>query len=345
MNLKVEEIAQITCSEIIGSKDFTVTDLSFMKNAKPGDLVLATDIKYFRQANESPASVILTDKVYEETEKIIILNDNPNTAYLKILERIYVPNGFHSENSSADSSAKIAKSVKTGFNSVIGKNTEIGTDTVIHPNVFIGDNCKIGKNCVIYPGTVIYDRTIIGNNVILHGGVVIGADGFGYEASPTGLLKYPHTGFVEIEDNVEIGANTCVDRAKIGKTHIGFGTKIDNLCQIAHNVFIGSHTVICALTGIAGSVYIGNGCVIGAQVGIADHAVVEDGAVIAAKSGITKLVKSKETVMGNPSHQVDLARKLEAFRRRTPELYEEFKDVKKKITEMEEKILSINKKI
>ena len=345
MNLTTEEIAKITNSKIIGNKDFVIKNLSFAKDAKEGDLVLATNAKYFRHAIQSKASAILTNSLYEETDKIILIAENADFAFMDLLDRIYKQNIFHAESSPVSPEAKISPTAKIGFNSIIGKNTEIGENTVIHPNVYIGADCKIGSSCIIYANTSVYDRTVIGNNVIIHSNVTIGADGFGYEPCSTGLRKYSHIGNVELADCVEIGANTCIDRAKIGTTYIGYCTKIDNLCQIAHNVHIGKFNVICGQTGIAGSSVVCNQCIIGAQVGVADHVVIDDGCIVGAKTGVTKYVAPGSIIMGNPSHPVGLARRIEAYKKMLPETHKEFTDMKKRLKNLEKEVQSVKKKI
>ena len=341
--MTVEEISKITNTEIIGDKTFNVKDLSFMHDAKEGDLVLATEEKYFKQALKTPCSVILTNKIYEETDKILLVSEHANNAFIDLLEYLYKPNVFPTEEIS--SSAKISSSSKIGVNTIIGERAEIGENVLIYPNCYIGADCKIGDNSIVYPNVTIYDRCVLGKNVILHAGVVVGADGFGYEPSPTGLRKLPHIGYVEISDNVEIGANTCIDRAKLGKTFIGVGTKVDNLCQIAHNDYIGNFTVICGQTGIAGSSTIMDQCVIGAQVGVADHVVIENNCVIGAKSGISKLAPAGSVLMGNPSHPVEKARRIEAIKGRLPETHIELKDMKKKLDKIEDDLKGVIKKI
>ena len=345
MKLTIEEISNITGCRIEGRTDIAITGLAFMKDAKKGDLVLATEEKYFRLALNTEASAILTNKIYDETDKTLLISENANESFIALLENIYKGNSFHSSPSPIEEITKVAESAKIGFNSLIGKNTAVGENCIIHPNVYIGADCKIGNRCIIYPNTTIYDGTVIGNDVIIHGSVIIGADGFGYEPSQTGLKKYPHIGYVEISDQVEIGANTCIDRAKIGKTFIGYSTKIDNLCQIAHNVTIGSFTVICGQTGVAGSSSIGNQCVIGAQVGVADHVTIDDNCIIGAKSGITKYIAPGSTIMGNPSHPVEQARRIEALKGRLPETHKEFKSMKKKLEKIENELKDIIRKI
>lgn len=341
----IKEISQITNSIIIGDENFIINNISFLKDAKEGDLVLATEEKYFKKAVDTPCSAILTNKEYVKTDKILLITDNPNDSFMTLLTSLYKPNTYHNSNLNIHPTASVDPSSKIGLNAIIGENSVIGKNTIIHPNVYIGSDCKIGDNCVIYPNTTIYDRTIIHNKVIIHANCSLGADGFGYESCTTGLKKYPHIGYVEIDEEVEIGASTCVDRAKIGKTYIGKCSKVDNLCQIAHNVYIGNYTVICGQTGIAGSSIIRDQCIIGAQVGVADHVEIDNNCIIGSKSGISKYTAPGSVLMGNPSHPVELARRIEAIKGRLPETHKEFKEMRKKLELIEDEIKSIIKKI
>lgn len=339
--MTIKEISKITESKIDGDSSFIIKDIAFIKDAKEGDLVLADGEKYFKQALLSPCSAILTDKKYSETDKILLLNDKPNEGFIKLLEAILEENTFPSDKPSAT----IPKSCKIAKNATVCDGTVLGENVTVYPNVYIGANCKIGDNTIIYPNVCIYDRTIIGKNCVINAQVTIGADGFGYESGDTGLLKYPHIGYIEISDEVEIGANTCVDRAKLGKTYIGYGTKIDNLCQIAHNVKIGKFTVICGQTGIAGSATVGDMCILGAQVGIADHVEVADRTIIGAKSGVIKNTEPGKAYLGWHSNPVDAARRIEVLYNRLPDTHAEFREMKNKLKELEKSLKAVIKKI
>ena len=339
--MTIEEISKITKSKINGDPSFIIKDIAFIKDAKEGDLVLADGEKYYKQATQSPCSAILTDKEYFKTDKILLLNNKPNEGFISLLQSVLEQNTFPTEKSSA----KIPKSCKIAKNVTICDGTVLGENVTIYPNVYIGSNCKIGDNTIIYPNVCIYDRCIIGKNCILNAQVTIGADGFGYESGDNGLLKYPHIGYIEISDEVEIGANTCVDRAKLGKTYIGFGTKIDNLCQIAHNVHIGKFTVICGQTGIAGSATIGDMCILGAQVGIADHVEIADRCIIGAKSGVIKNTQPGEAYLGWHSQPVDRARRIEVLYKKLPDTHAEYREMKNKLAELDKNLKSVIKKI
>lgn len=345
MQISVQEISKLIQAEIIGDKDFIITDISYTKDAKKGDLVLANKSNYFKQAIESECSVILADKVYHETDKTILLIEDANSAFIKLLEMQIKPN-YIPHDTLIHPTAKIGKNCNFSSNVIIGENTTVGENCVFYPNVYIGANCNIGDNCTIYPNVCIYDRSILGNRVILHSGVVISADGFGYEPCFIhGLKKYPHIGIVRLCDDVEIGANTTIDRAKLGETYIGRGTKIDNLVQIAHNVRIGEFCVICGLSGIAGSTAIGDYCVLGAQTGIADHIELGKNVIASARAGATKSFADGSIISGYPAHPISQERRVEAIKSRLPEMHNKMKAMQNEIEKLNKLVENIEKKI
>jgi UDP-3-O-[3-hydroxymyristoyl] glucosamine N-acyltransferase len=200
-------------------------------------------------------------------------------------------------------------------------------------SIHVGDDVQIGRDCILYPGVKIMNGCRIGDRVILHAGVVIGSDGFGFAESPTGLKKIKQVGWVEIADDVEIGANTTVDRGTLGPTRIGRGTKIDNLVQIAHNVEIGEHSIIVAQVGISGSTKIGNGAVLGGQVGVVGHIEIGDGVQVGAQSGISKSIPAGKTMFGSPARDIKETMRIEASLTRLPELLKRVRSIEKKLDE------------
>jgi len=234
--------------------------------------------------------------------------------------------------------ADVALTVRIGPFVVIGDHTTIGAGTRVEAGVVIGDNVSIGSDCVIHPGVTLYDNVTIGNRVLLHAGVCIGADGFGYVRDDMGYHKFPQIGTVVIEDDVELGAHTCVDRAALGRTRIGRGTKIDNLVQVGHNVDIGERVVIASQTGISGSVVIEDDCVIGGQVGFGDHIRVQRGTVIGSKAGILpgKIVRPG-VYWGVPIVPLDEYKRRNAHLGRLPEMRAEIKELRRRLEELEKK--------
>jgi UDP-3-O-[3-hydroxymyristoyl] glucosamine N-acyltransferase len=235
-------------------------------------------------------------------------------------------------------SADIDLTVFVGPHVSVGEESRVGAGTRIEAGVVIGDNVTVGRDCVLHPGVTLYDDVTIGDRVILHAGVSIGADGFGYVRNDMGYHKFPQRGTVIIEDDVELGAQTCVDRAALGQTRIGRGTKIDNMVHVGHNCDIGERVVIAAQTGISGSVTIEDDCVIGGQVGFGDHIRVQSGAVIGSKAGVLpgKIVRPG-VWWGIPIQPLDEYKRLNAHLARVPEMREEIKELKRQIEELKKK--------
>ena len=213
----------------------------------------------------------------------------------------------------------------------IGDNAVVGDNCQIYPHAVIGDNVKMGDNCLIYPNTTIYQGCKLGNNVTLHAGSVIGSDGFGFAPNAEGYDKIPQIGIVTIEDNVEIGANTCVDRSTMGSTFIRKGVKLDNLVQVAHNVEIGENTVMSAQVGIAGSTKVGSWCMFGGQVGLAGHITIGDRTLLGAQSGVPGNLKGNEELIGTPPMPLRQYFKSQAIFRRLPDMYKDLNDLKKEM--------------
>ncbi|HYY42060.1 MAG TPA: UDP-3-O-(3-hydroxymyristoyl)glucosamine N-acyltransferase, partial [Pyrinomonadaceae bacterium] len=243
--------------------------------------------------------------------------------------------GVH-ETAIVAASAQVDASVAVGAGCVVGERAVIGADTQLRAGVIIGDDVRVGRGCVLHPNVVLYDGVTLGERVILHAGVVVGADGFGYVRAEAGYHKFPQIGTVVIEDDVELGAHTCVDRAALGVTRIGRGTKLDNLVQVGHNVQIGARVVIAAQTGISGSTIIEDDAVIGGQVGMGDHARVQAGAVVGSKAGILpgKIVRAGTVVWGVPVRPLDEYKKLNAHFGRLPQMRAELDELRRRVAEL-----------
>ena len=234
--------------------------------------------------------------------------------------------------------AKIGKEVYIAPFAYIGEGAVIGDNTAIYPHATIGENAQIGNNCILYPNVTVYHDCRIGNQCILHAGSVIGADGFGFAPSPEGYEKIPQIGIVIIEDNVEIGANTCIDRSTMGATIVHKGVKLDNLIQIAHNVEVGSHTVMSSQVGIAGSTKIGEWCMFGGQVGVAGHIKVSNHVSVAAQSGIAKATKENQAIMGSPAIDAKQFFKCSAVFKNLPEMFSTVNQLQKEIEELKKQL-------
>jgi UDP-3-O-[3-hydroxymyristoyl] glucosamine N-acyltransferase len=310
MEFKAKEIAEILGGTVDGNPEATVRSFARIESGKPGTICFFANPKYEHYVYTCKADIIIVNASFEPKEPVSATMVRVEDAYAAVaslldyvtaMKRSY--RRYRGLRSRVRWSSRIGKKVYVGDFAYVGRNAQVGDYTKIHENVYIGDDVKIGSHCIIYPGVRIYPGMVIGNNVIIHSNAVIGSDGFGFAPLEDGTCKkIEHTGNVIIEDDVEIGANVCVDKSQMGSTVIRRGVKIDNLCQIAHNVEIGCNTVMASQTGIAGSTKIGGHCIIAGQVGIAGHLNIADNTTIGAQSGILGSVKeSGQTLMGSPA--------------------------------------------
>jgi len=270
----------------------------------------------------------------------IIFSNNPKLDFSRAaayLNPLPAARGTRHSTASIDPAAEIGVDVEIGPFVFVDARARIGAGSILHAGVVIGANCRVGAGCVLFPGVVVYPGAQLGDRVVLHAGVVIGGDGFGYVSDGRGYVKFPQAGAVVVEDDVEIGCNSTVDRGSLGTTRIGAGSKIDNLVQIAHNVEIGRHVVIAAQTGISGSTVIEDYAVIGGQVGFGDHARVKSGAVIGSKAGVLpgKIVRGGETYWGVPVRPLGEYKRLNALFGRLPEMKAEIDQLKKEVAQLQ----------
>ncbi len=335
--MKLRELASLLNGEILGDRDIEISGVSGVNDAKEGDITFISARKYLKDISKSKASCILVKEPLPDAGVIQLKVANPQLAFAKLLKHFYVkpykPVGL-SKDSFVSAKAKIGTDVSIHSFSYISDGVSIGTGSVIYPNVFVGENTSIGENCLLYPNVTVREGITIGNNVIIHSGSVIGSDGFGYVFDGGRHHKIPQVGGVIVEDDVEIGANVCIDRATIGNTKIGTGTKIDNLVQIAHNVTIGSNSILVSQVGIAGSCEIGDYVTLAGQVGIADHIKIESETIIGAKSGVLGDMR-KGIYAGSPAIPHREWLKSQALFPRLPELYKKVKELEEKVSELE----------
>lgn len=310
MEFKAREIADILGGTVDGNPDASVTTFARIEQGKPGAICFFANPKYEQYVYECKADIIIVNKTFEPKHPVsatMVRVDDAYAAVASLLDYVTARKRSYKRYRGCRSrvrwSSRIGRKVYIGDFTYVGRRAVIGDYTKIYENVYIGDDVKIGSHCIIYPGVKIYPGMIIGNNVILHANTVIGSDGFGFAPLKDGTWKkIEHTGNVIIEDDVELGANVCVDKSQMGSTVIRKGTKIDNLCQIAHNVEIGRNTVMASMTGIAGSTKIGEHCIIAGQVGIAGHITIADNTTLGAQTGVMSSVKeSGQTLMGSPA--------------------------------------------
>lgn len=347
MQIKAIQIAEWVDGNIIrGEKDTVITGFNSIEDAQEGDLIFVRDKKYEDFLSKTLASAVL---VAEEPsvplpEKLVcIMVKKPEIAFIQLLKKFepsqpLVPKGIH-PTAIVEDNVQLGENCAIGPYVFIGKYTKIGKNSVIFPYVYIGENCIIGENTCIFPNVTIREDTTIGSRCIIHSGVCIGTDGFGFVFDGKEWVKVPQIGRVVIGDNVEIGSNTCIDRATLGETRIGAGTKIDNLVQIGHNVKIGENCAIAATTGIAGSAVIGNGVRIGAGSGINGHIIVGDNVTIGAWSGVVKSIEDGAIVSGFPAVEHNRAKRILVAQQYIPELLRRVKDLETKIQKIENNCL------
>ena len=324
MEFKAKEIAEILSGTVEGDPEVTVSTFARIENGKPGAVCFFANPKYEHYVYECNASIILVNNSFEPSQPVratMVRVENAYSAVAQLLDYVTAKKRSYKRHRGIRSryffSTKFGKKVYVGDFAYVGRRTRVGDYTKIYENVYVGDDVTIGHNCILYPGVRIYPGMKIGNNVIIHANAVIGSDGFGFAPQDDGTYKkIEHNGIVIIEDDVEIGANTTIDKSQIESTIIRKGVKIDNLCQIAHNVEVGENTVMAAQTGIAGSSKIGKHCVIGGQVGIAGHLTVADNTSFSAQSGLISNIKTPgQAYMGTPAFALrDFLRSYAVFR-------------------------------
>ncbi|KIA99480.1 MULTISPECIES: UDP-3-O-(3-hydroxymyristoyl)glucosamine N-acyltransferase [unclassified Flavobacterium] len=338
MKFTAEQIAEILGGEVVGNPNAEVSRLSKIEEGTEGSLTFLANPKYINHIYSTKASVtIVNDTFVPETEisTTLIKVDDAYASFSKLLEfynQVKLNKNGIEPQSFLSESAKYGENLYLGSFSYVGQNVVLGNDVKIYPNSFIGDNVVIGNNVHIFAGAKIYSETIIGNNCTIHSGTIIGADGFGFVPNEEGIYsKVPQIGNVIIEDNVDIGANTTIDRATLGSTIIRKGVKLDNQIQIAHNVEIGENTVIAAQSGVAGSTKIGKNAMIGGQVGIAGHLTIGNNVRLQAQSGVARNIKDDEILQGTPSLGYTDFNKSYVHFKNLPKIVAELEELKKQI--------------
>jgi UDP-3-O-[3-hydroxymyristoyl] glucosamine N-acyltransferase len=339
MKFTAGQIAGILDGEVFGNPDAEVYKLAKIEEGTEGSLTFLANTKYSNYLYSTNATIVIVNKSYElekEVKATLIKVDDAYSSFSKLLEyynQIKLMKSGIEQPSVISDGVTYGDDLYLGSFCYIGKNVRIGNNVKIYPNSFIGDNVTIGDNCVFFAGVRVYSESEIGNYVTIHSGTIIGSDGFGFAPQEDGSYsKIPQIGNVVIEDHVEIGSCSTVDRATLGTTYIRRGAKLDNQIQVAHNVEIGENTVIAAQTGIAGSTKIGKNCLIGGQVGIAGHITIGDRVKIQAQSGIGKSLKDGEVVQGSPAFNYgDFAKSFVHFRN-LPKIVNEIEELKKNNT-------------
>jgi UDP-3-O-[3-hydroxymyristoyl] glucosamine N-acyltransferase len=341
MEFRLAELAERLGGELGGDPDIQIRGVGGIKEAQPGEITFLGNPRYEEWLSKTEASAVILPREHPFNGRACIRVTDPYEAFRAAMElfrpeRSLISPGTH-PSALLGGDVRLGTEVAIGPNVIIGDRTSIGDRTVIHPGVVIGPDVTVGSHCLVYPNVVIREDVEIGSRLIIHAGAVIGDDGFGFVTKGQAHEKMPQLGRVVIEDDVDIGANTCIDRATTGATVIRQGSRIDNLVQVAHNVTVGLNSIICAQVGIAGSTHVGDRVTLAGQVGIVGHIEIGDDAMVGAQGGVTKTVPAGTQVSGYPAAPHRLAKRMYAALRQLPELLKEFGRLKKRVDEMEEK--------
>ena len=339
MPIKLSDIAAEFGGRVVGDDQVEISGVAKIEEAQEGEITFLANPKYTKFLKETKASAVIVPlDVTEAGDTLLIQAENPYFAFLKTVVLFYPPQpliekGIH-PTAVIGKETEIGEDVSAGAYVVIGRRCQLGNRTVLMPGVVVGDDVRIGSDCVLHAHVSIREKVILGNRVVIHDGTVVGSVGFAPEGGK--YHKIPQVGTVVIEDDVEIGANTTIDRATLGETRIKRGAKLDNLIQVAHNCSVGEDTVIAAQAGLSGSTHIGSHVQIGGQAGFAGHLTVGDGVSIGAQSGIHKSIPPGQMVFGYPAKPYSEEFRIQAALRRLPQLLKEVKDIKRRIQEMEQ---------
>lgn len=339
MKVVLAEIAELVGGRIAGNPETLITGLAGVREAKPGELTFVAQSDYVPLLETSGASAAVVCPGVGTERMALVYVEDPDRAFADIAQAFFaVPVrlevGVH-PSAVVAADAVLGKDVVVSANVVIRPGARVGDRTVLYPGVYVGDDASIGSDCTVYANCVLRERVVVGDRCVLHPGVVVGSDGFGYLSSRTGHRKIPQIGNVLIGDDVEIGANTCIDRARVGSTVIGAGTKIDNLVQIGHNVHVGGNCLIVSQAGLAGSCRLGDNCVLGGQAGLREHVVVGAGVHVAGRAGVTKSIPGPGSVSGLPAQDHRSELRLQAALRRVPALLTAVRQLTERIVRLE----------
>lgn len=340
MDFSAQQIAAFVQGEIVGDANTTVNTFAKIEEGKPGSITFLANPKYAPYIYDTEASIVLVNRDFVPEKPIkatLIKVDNAYETLARLMtlyEQSKPKSKGVADTAVVAESAKIGKDVFIGAYAVIDEGVVIGNNTQIYPHTYVGKNARIGEGCLIYSGVNIYHDCQLGNRVTLHSGVVIGGDGFGFAPTPNGYEKIPQIGNVILEDDVEIGANTCVDRATMGSTIVHKGVKLDNLIQIAHNVEVGANTVMAAQTGIAGSTKMGEWCVMAGQVGISGHLKIGNHVTLGPQSGAISSIPDGKTAMGTVPIEDKGWFKVQVLLKKLPDMYRELNALRKELDEL-----------
>ena len=340
MEFSARQIADFIQGKVEGNENATVHTFAKIEEGAPGAISFLSNPKYTHYIYTTESSIVLVNEDLELNQPVkatLIRVKNAYECVAKLLQLYQSAQpkkkGIHPQ-AFVSPTAKVGNDCYIGAFAYIGDNVQIGDNTQIYPHTVVEDGVNMGNGCLIYPNVTIYKDCRIGNNVTIHAGSVIGADGFGFAPNTEGYDKIPQIGIVILEDDVEIGANTCVDRSTMGATIVHKGVKLDNLVQIAHNVEVGENTVMSAQTGVAGSTKIGKWCMFGGQVGLAGHITIGDKTFLGAQSGVPSSLKGNETLIGTPPTSPQAYFKSIALTRKLPDIYKQLNELQKQVDEL-----------
>lgn len=349
MEFTAEQIAQLIQGTVEGDSQAKITSFAKIEEGKPGAISFLSNQKYLNYIYDTESSVVLIDESLQLERPVKATLIRVKNAYEAVAKLMQMYASMKPKKKGIDSlayidsTAKIGKDCYIGPFVAIGPNVTIGDGCVFHPHVTIGEGASVGNNTEIYSNAVVYHGCEVGNDCIIHAGAVIGADGFGFAPTANGYDKIPQLGIVKIEDNVEIGANTCIDRSTMGCTIVRKGVKLDNLVQIAHNTDIGANTVMSSQVGIAGSTKVGEWCMFGGQVGIAGHITIGNQVKLGAQSGVPGSLKDGENLIGTPPVPLTNYFRSHAITKRLPDIYRQINDMQKTIDELKAQLAELKK--
>ena len=342
--MRLRDLAETLSCQLVGEGELEIRGVAGIREAKEGDLTFVADARHLKYLEETQASAIILSPKDPPSAKPTLRTDNPYLAFAKALQLLHpqvLPSPGVHPTALLEEGVQLGGGVSIGAFTFIGKEAEIGDDSILFPQVYVGQGSRIGKGCLLYPQVTVREGVWIGDQVIIHSGAVLGSDGFGYAKDKKGRYhKIPQVGGVLVEDDAEIGANVTIDRATLGRTRIGRGTKIDNLVQIAHNVQIGDDAIIISQVGIAGSTRIGNRVTLAGQVGIISHIEIGDDSIVGSQSGVVEDLGPGSIVTGSPAIPHNLFRRMAVSLPKVPELIKRIRALEKRIQELEEKASS-----
>jgi UDP-3-O-[3-hydroxymyristoyl] glucosamine N-acyltransferase len=343
MKKRLKELAEWVDGTVVGDGEIEISGVAAIEEAQAGEITFIANPKYLPKLSETQASAIIVSKEVIQADRPLLCVANPYLAFAKILilfsHKPYQPKGIDS-NTWISPTAKLGRDLTLYPFVYIGDGCSVGDRVTLYPGVYVGENSTIGEDSILYSNVSIYSETSIGKRVILHSGVVVGSDGFGYVKEGKKNVKIPQVGRVEIEDDVEIGANTTIDRATFGKTIIRRGVKIDNLVQVAHNVVIGEDSILCAQVGISGSTKIGSNVTLAGQVGVVDHTEIGDNVMVGAQAGVTHRLPPNQGYVGSPALPHREFLRANAVFSKLPEMRKTLIEIEKRIKKIEEALSS-----